>query len=51
MRERVYLAGGRLELESGNGGTVVRAHLPLDGSDLSVGGSNLLVDGPALLEP
>jgi signal transduction histidine kinase len=33
MRERVYLAGGRLELESGNGGTVVRAHLPVDGSN------------------
>jgi signal transduction histidine kinase len=28
MRERVYLAGGRLELESGPGGTRVRAHLP-----------------------
>jgi signal transduction histidine kinase len=32
MRERVYLAGGKLELESGNGGTVVRAYLPIDGS-------------------
>jgi signal transduction histidine kinase len=29
MRERVYLAGGRLELESGSTGTTVRAHLPL----------------------
>lgn len=34
MRERVYLAGGRLELESGNGGTVVRAYLPLDQSKI-----------------
>ncbi len=34
MRERVYLAGGRLELESGNGGTVVRAYLPVDGSNV-----------------
>jgi len=29
MRERVYLAGGRLELRSGESGTVVRARLPL----------------------
>jgi signal transduction histidine kinase len=29
MRERVYLTGGRLELESGPGGTSVRAHLPV----------------------
>ena len=28
LRERVYLAGGTLELESGPGGTVVRAQLP-----------------------
>jgi len=28
MRERVYLAGGTLELRSGEGGTVVRARLP-----------------------
>jgi signal transduction histidine kinase len=28
IRERVYLAGGRLELQSGEGGTVVRARLP-----------------------
>jgi signal transduction histidine kinase len=28
MRERVYLAGGTLELQSGEGGTVVRARLP-----------------------
>jgi signal transduction histidine kinase len=34
MRERVYLAGGKLELESGNGGTIVRAYLPVDGSNV-----------------
>jgi signal transduction histidine kinase len=28
MRERVGLAGGTLELESGKGGTLVRARLP-----------------------
>jgi len=28
MRERVYLAGGRLELESGESGTLLRALLP-----------------------
>lgn len=28
MRERVYLAGGTVELESGQGGTLVRARLP-----------------------
>jgi signal transduction histidine kinase len=28
IRERVYLAGGRLEVRSGDDGTVVRAHLP-----------------------
>jgi signal transduction histidine kinase len=28
VRERVYLAGGKLRLESGAGGTVVRAELP-----------------------
>lgn len=32
MRERVYLAGGRLELESGAWGTRVRAELPVDGA-------------------
>jgi len=31
IRERVYLAGGTLELESGSHGTVVRAQLPLRG--------------------
>jgi signal transduction histidine kinase len=30
MRERVYLAGGQLELSSGSAGTVVRARLPRD---------------------
>lgn len=30
MYERVYLAGGTMELESGPGGTLVRAHLPLE---------------------
>jgi signal transduction histidine kinase len=29
MRERVYLAGGRIEVESGEAGTTVQAHLPL----------------------
>lgn len=29
VRERVYLAGGSLDLDSGPGGTRVRAHLPL----------------------
>jgi signal transduction histidine kinase len=29
IRERVYLAGGRLEVRSGDDGTVVRAHLPV----------------------
>ena len=28
IRERVYLSGGSLELESGEGGTVLRAVLP-----------------------
>jgi signal transduction histidine kinase len=28
MRERVYLAGGTVELESGDAGTLVRARLP-----------------------
>ena len=28
IRERVYLAGGRLELQSGEGGTLIRALLP-----------------------
>ena len=35
MRERVYLAGGKLELESGTSGTLVRAHLPLPGGAVS----------------
>jgi signal transduction histidine kinase len=35
MRERVYLAGGGLELESGASGTLVRAHLPLPGGTVS----------------
>jgi two-component system, NarL family, sensor histidine kinase DevS len=30
IRERVYLAGGTLELESGEGGTLVRAQLPVN---------------------
>ena len=30
MRERVYLAGGTVELESGDAGTLVRARLPQD---------------------
>jgi signal transduction histidine kinase len=29
MRERVYLAGGRLEIESGREGTTIRARLPI----------------------
>ena len=29
MRERVYLAGGTVELQSGENGTLVRARLPL----------------------
>jgi signal transduction histidine kinase len=36
MRERVYLAGGRLQLESGSGGTTVRAHLPVSGAAAGV---------------
>jgi two-component system, NarL family, sensor histidine kinase DevS len=31
IRERVYLAGGTLELDSGQQGTLLRAHLPLRG--------------------
>ena len=31
MRERVYLAGGHLDVESGPGGTTVRARLPVSG--------------------
>ncbi len=31
MRERVYLAGGTLEVDSSDRGTAVRARLPLDG--------------------
>ncbi|HEX3804624.1 MAG TPA: GAF domain-containing sensor histidine kinase [Solirubrobacteraceae bacterium] len=45
MRERVYLAGGRLELESGNGGTVVRAYLPVDGSNVVRPGQRVRADG------
>jgi signal transduction histidine kinase len=37
MRERVYLAGGRLELESGDAGTTVRTYLPV--SNIAVGRS------------
>jgi signal transduction histidine kinase len=33
IRERVYLAGGTLALESGSGGTVVRARLPARARD------------------
>jgi signal transduction histidine kinase len=40
MRERVYLAGGRLELESGPGGTTVRAHLPVPGAAAGLSDSN-----------
>jgi signal transduction histidine kinase len=29
MRERVYLAGGRLDIESGPGGTTLRAEMPV----------------------
>jgi signal transduction histidine kinase len=29
MRERVYLAGGRLEISSGGGGTIVTVRLPV----------------------
>ena len=32
MRERVYLAGGRLEIQSGAEGTTVEARLPIGGS-------------------
>ncbi len=37
MRERVYLAGGQLEVDSGETGTTVRARLPI--SDGAAGGS------------
>jgi len=38
IRERVYLAGGRLEIESGRAGTVLRGQLPeRRGSDLADG--------------
>ena len=33
MRERVYLAGGTVELQSGKNGTLVRARLPLQAED------------------
>jgi signal transduction histidine kinase len=33
MRERVYLAGGTVELQSGENGTLVRARLPLRAED------------------
>jgi signal transduction histidine kinase len=36
MRERVYLAGGRLEIGSGREGTTVRAHLPVTKGDAAV---------------
>ncbi len=39
MRERAYLAGGRLEVESGGAGTTVRAHLPLT-DDAARSGAN-----------
>ena len=29
MRERVYLSGGQIEVESGANGTIVRAHMPV----------------------
>jgi signal transduction histidine kinase len=35
MRERVYLAGGRLEVQSGPEGTTIRAHLPVDRAALA----------------
>ena len=35
MRERVYLAGGTVELQSGENGTLVRARLPLQAEDAS----------------
>ena len=35
MRERVYLAGGRLDVESGPEGTTVRARLPAAGATLA----------------
>lgn len=37
MRERVYLAGGTLELESGETGTLVRARLPEHGAEAGWG--------------
>ncbi len=40
MRERVYLAGGRLEIESGEGGTTVRACLPLADAGASGSGAD-----------
>jgi signal transduction histidine kinase len=35
MRERVYLAGGRVEVKSGREGTTVRARLPVAGATLA----------------
>jgi signal transduction histidine kinase len=37
MHERVYLAGGSLDVESGSGGTTVRAHLPNSGGSSAAG--------------
>ena len=39
MRERVYLAGGTLEIKSGSGGTVIRARLPALPRDRASAGS------------
>jgi signal transduction histidine kinase len=36
MRERIYLAGGTIELQSGNDGTTVRARLPVSGRTAGV---------------
>jgi two-component system sensor histidine kinase UhpB len=35
IRERVFLVGGKLELESGGQGTLVRAELPIKRASLS----------------
>jgi len=40
IRERVYLAGGTLELESGEGGTLVRAQLPARAAAAAAAGSD-----------
>lgn len=39
IRERVYLAGGKLEIESGPEGTVIRGHLPTRGASDAEEGS------------